>query len=187
MSEPVMADEDATSPAPRGRPRGTQFRRTSRTLADGREVIYFDDTPDAPPRTTVDRRPLGPRATAGHIRYDALVGDWVAIAGHRMNRTFLPPKDQCPLCPASRAPGSEIPDQDYDVVVFENRFPSYAPVTEPVPEVGVPFLAAPAGGRTEVVCFTSDHEASFATLSPHRVRTVIDVWADRTARAQRPR
>ena len=31
-----------------------------------------------------------------------------------------------------------------------------------------------------MVCFTSDHDASFATLSPHRVRTVIDVWADRT-------
>jgi UDPglucose--hexose-1-phosphate uridylyltransferase len=180
MSEPVIADVDGTSAAPRGGPRPAQFRRTPRTLADGRQVIYFDDTPDAAPRTTVDLRPLGPRATAGHIRYDALVGDWVAIAGHRMNRTFLPPKDQCPLCPASRAPGWEIPDQDYDVVLFENRFPSYAPVTEPLPEVAVRFQAAPAGGRTEVVCFTSDHDASFASLSPHRVRTVIDVWADRT-------
>ena len=157
------------------------LRRTSRALADGREIIYFDDTASAPTRDVADSRPLGPRATAGHIRYDALVGDWVAIAGHRMNRTFLPPKDQCPLCPSSRASGSEIPDRDYDVVVFENRFPSYAPVTEDVPQVAVGFHAARAGGRTEVVCFTSDHDASFTQLSPHRVRTVIDVWADRTA------
>ncbi len=35
-------------------------------------------------------------------------------------------------------------------------------------------------GRTEVVCFTSDHESTFAALSPQRVRTVVDVWADRT-------
>jgi len=31
-----------------------------------------------------------------------------------------------------------------------------------------------------VVCFTSDHDASFASLSPRRVRTVLEVWADRT-------
>jgi UDPglucose--hexose-1-phosphate uridylyltransferase len=32
-----------------------------------------------------------------------------------------------------------------------------------------------------VVCFTSDHNASFASLSPARVRTVLDALADRTA------
>ena len=39
----------------------------------------------------------------------------------------------------------------------------------------------PAMGRCEVVCFTSDHKASFASLSPRRVRTVLEAWADRTA------
>ena len=179
-----MTARTTATPAPRpagavGEPR-VPVRRTSRRLADGREIIYFDDTAAAPPRDAVDLRPLGDRASTGHIRFDALVGDWVAVAGHRMNRTFLPPKDQCPLCPAGRAPGSEIPDADYDVVVFENRFPSYGPVAEPVPSVPDPFRVAPAVGRTEVVCFTSDHEASFGTLPASRVRTVIDVWADRT-------
>jgi UDPglucose--hexose-1-phosphate uridylyltransferase len=32
-----------------------------------------------------------------------------------------------------------------------------------------------------VVCFTSDHEASFADLSLRRARTVVEAWADRTA------
>jgi UDPglucose--hexose-1-phosphate uridylyltransferase len=32
-----------------------------------------------------------------------------------------------------------------------------------------------------VVCFTSDPHASFATIGHRRARTVIDVWADRTA------
>jgi UDPglucose--hexose-1-phosphate uridylyltransferase len=46
---------------------------------------------------------------------------------------------------------------------------------------GNPLLAhAPALGRCEVVCFTSDHDASFSSLSPARARTVVDVWADRT-------
>ena len=105
------------------------LRRTSRLLADGREIIYFDDTPGAPERTVDDTRELGERAAAGHVRFDALVGDWVAVAGHRMNRTLLPPRESCPLCPTGRGPlPSEVPDSDYDVVVIENRFPSYAPV-----------------------------------------------------------
>ena len=157
-------------------------RRTSRALADGREIIYFDDSPDAPPRTVDDTRDLGARAAAGQMRYDALVGDWVAVAGHRMNRTLLPPRESCPLCPTGRGPlPTEVPDPDYDVVVLENRFPSYAPVAVDDAPGTAPFEHRPALGRTEVVCFTSDHDASFATLAPSRARTVVDVWADRTA------
>jgi UDPglucose--hexose-1-phosphate uridylyltransferase len=158
-------------------------RRTTRRLADGREIIYFDDTPAVPARTAADTRPLPARNAAGHLRHDALVGDWVAVADHRMNRTLLPPREECPLCPT--APGAsptEIPDADYDVVVLENRFPSYAPVASDTSPDPAPFEHRPAVGRTEVVCFTSDHDASFRSLPPHRVRTVIDVWADRTAR-----
>jgi UDPglucose--hexose-1-phosphate uridylyltransferase len=160
-----------------------RVRRTSRTLADGREIIYFDDSPDAPPREAVDGRPLGPRARAGQVRYDALVGDWVAIAGHRSNRTFLPPKDECPLCPTGTGTvPSEVPESSYDVVVFENRFPSYAPVSDFAPEDRSDLeRSGPALGRCEVVCFTSDHDSTFAELSPQRARTVIDAWADRTA------
>ena len=39
----------------------------------------------------------------------------------------------------------------------------------------------PGAGRCEVVCFTSDHDQSFAALSLGRVRTVVEAWADRTA------
>ncbi|HEV7194819.1 MAG TPA: galactose-1-phosphate uridylyltransferase, partial [Pedococcus sp.] len=170
------------------------YRRTTRTLADGREIIYFDDSPGAPPREAVDTRPLGQRAAAGQVRYDALVGDWVAVAGHRLNRTFLPPKDECPLCPTGTGSApSEVPESSYDDVVFENRFPSYAtptyagPSQAPasdgrIPLAGTPepFRTAPAQGRCEVVCFTSDHDSTFADLTPARARTVIDVWADRT-------
>ena len=76
----------------------------------------------------------------------------------------------------------EIPANDYDVVVFENRFPLLthpAPTTSPGTGESVP--GRPAAGRCEVVCFTSDHDATFADLDPGRVRTVIEAWADRTA------
>src|SRR3954467_10539272 len=151
---------------------GGRVRRTLDRLADGREIIYFDDTEPylsggrgravpAPP-------PLEPAVGGGsQRRFDVLTGEWVAIASHRNTRTFLPPANECPLCPTGRGVmPSEIPAPDYDVVVFENRFPSLSLDT--------------TGGRCEVVCFTADHETSFAHLSESRVRTVIEAWADRT-------
>ncbi|WP_153395508.1 galactose-1-phosphate uridylyltransferase [Ornithinicoccus halotolerans] len=161
-------------------------RRTRTTLADGRELFYFD-RPGAAPRKQADLtdpRPPDPVVPTSQMRQDPLTGDWVAMASHRMSRTHLPPADQCPLCPArpGRAPG-EIPATDYDVAVFENRFPSFAgPVAaaEPLDEQPL-WPVAPAGGRCEVVCFTSDHSASLGALPPDRIRTVVDAWADRTA------
>jgi UDPglucose--hexose-1-phosphate uridylyltransferase len=158
------------------------MKRTPTTLADGRPLIYFDERDDAV-RDAVDSRDLPPPPPASQLRYDPLLDEWVAIAAHRQARTFLPPSDECPLCPSTPRHKSEIPASDYDVVVFENRFPSFSDrlVAEDAGEI-TPFTPTRSGGgRCEVVCFTADHNASFATLSPQRVRTVLDALADRTA------
>jgi UDPglucose--hexose-1-phosphate uridylyltransferase len=97
--------------------------RTTSRLADGRELLYFDDEPGAD-RSQPDRRAIAAARTASEIRYDVLVDQWVVIAGHRQTRTHLPPTTQCPLCPSSPDRLTEIPASEYDVVVFENRFPS---------------------------------------------------------------
>lgn len=193
------------------------MQKTSTRLADGRELIYFDEQAGTV-RNTTDLRELPERATGSQLRYDAILDEWVAVASHRQTRTFLPPADQCPLCPSRDGRLSEVPASDYDVVVFENRFPSFATNTPaldpppgaaklgaaagpgaaapgapapgaPAPGVGGPdaagdgdlFATRPGVGRCEVVCFTSDHNASFATLPPERVRTVMAAWVDRTA------
>ncbi|KAA9154569.1 galactose-1-phosphate uridylyltransferase [Amycolatopsis acidicola] len=157
------------------------MNRTVRRLADGREIIYFDEEPRE--RTAVDTRDLPQVAAASEIRLDPLSGEWVAMAAHRQTRTYKPPADLCPLCPSRPGKPSEIPESEYDVVVFENRFPSFSQhVTgEPGSVDGLGLVpTAPGRGRCEVVCFTSDHNGSFAKLSPGRVRTVVDAWADRT-------
>jgi UDPglucose--hexose-1-phosphate uridylyltransferase len=157
-------------------------RITTRTLADGREIIYVDE-PGTPERVAQDQRPAEQRVRSGELRRDALVDDWVAVASHRSHRTFMPPKDECPLCPAGRGSvPSEIPEREYQVVVFENRFPSYAVEAVGVekPDSAGLFDVRPAVGRCEVVCFTSDHEASFKDLPVERIRTVVDTWAQRT-------
>jgi UDPglucose--hexose-1-phosphate uridylyltransferase len=139
-------------------------KKTSTRLADGRELIYYDLRDDTV-RDAVDRRPLERTVTTSEIRRDVLLGDSVAVASHRQGRTYHPPADECPLCPSQGERLSEIPDSSYDVVVFENRFPSLAGDS----------------GRCEVVCFTSDHDASFADLTEEQARLVLDAWTDRTS------
>jgi len=159
--------------------------RASITLADGRELIYFSDATHDPAglaeaAAVADRRELPAPPAPSELRYDPLVDEWVAIAAHRQTRTFLPPTDECPLCPSTPDRLTEVPAPDYDVAVFENRFPSFAGPPGQESAGPTPFTPVrPGAGRCEVVCFTADHNASFATLPPTRVRTVLDALADR--------
>lgn len=152
--------------------------RTRTRLADGRELIYFDESPGVD-RSAVDTRDLPAVEHHSQARFDALAGEWVAIAGHRQTRTYRPPADQCPLCPSTPGRASEIPAPDYDVVVFENRFPSFAGAGPAAEQTGL-FDAQPGNGRCEVVCFTAEHHATMSMLPPTRIRTVVEVWTDRT-------
>ncbi|WP_369165128.1 galactose-1-phosphate uridylyltransferase [Streptomyces sp. AFD10] len=140
------------------------MKKTVTTLADGRELIYYDVADDTV-RDAVDQRPLDAVSTSSEVRHDPLLGDAVAIASHRQARTYHPPADACPLCPTRDGRHSEIPEDHYDVAVFENRFPSLAGDS----------------GRCEVVCFTSDHDASFADLTEEQAALVLAAWTDRTA------
>ena len=166
-------------------------------LADGRELIYYDD-PETTlgPDRAVDARDLAPRPETATMRRDVLTGDWVSVAAARQNRAFLPPAHLDPLSPQTPTNPSEIPSL-YDVAVFENKSPSFGPA------LAVPHGDAPAGvdaprdlddlvapglgrtrtsvGRCEVVCFSPEHSGSFGSLSATRARTVIEAWADRTA------
>lgn len=189
-------------------------RKTATKMADGRDLFYFDDTEPyasgAATRRLDDPRPLPNRfapipdpdapddpsrakpVTGPQMRRDPLTGDWIPMASHRMNRTFLPPADANPLAPAR--PGAEyqdgeIPDTDYNVVVFENRFPSLMAVpgktSAEVPEYYVDgeelWPARPADGRCEVICFGPRIDQDLVEMGPGRMRTVIEAWADRTA------
>ncbi|ONH24552.1 galactose-1-phosphate uridylyltransferase [Pseudofrankia asymbiotica] len=204
-----MTADDAAAPG---------ATRTAVRLSDGRELIYFDDEPGRS-RGEPDRRGLAPVARPpSQLRHDPLTDEWVVIAAHRQGRTHLPAVADCPLCPSGPARETEVPE-DYDVAVFENRFPalglpavSLPPVDAPVVGVPVPvagaraagrpgpgeggpsasgrpgpggragpFAGRPGAGRCEVVCFTADHDTSFAALTARRAATVLAAWTDRTA------
>ena len=139
-------------------------------LADGRTIHYFDDQAgrfgDPPP----DRRTLASEPLRSELRHDALLDEWVVVATHRQTRTHLPAGPDCPLCPSTATSFTEVPASAYDVVVFENRFPSL-PAAAP---------GEPERGRCEVICYTSDHDASFAGLDDARLQTVADAWLARS-------
>ncbi len=115
------------------------------------------------------------------LRWNAHLGEWTMTSSVRMERTFLPPADFCPLCPT--LPGAfetEIPEPDFDLVVFENRFPS---LFDPAPEPAVPATplapVRPSHGRCEVVVYTPQHRGSFGELPLDRLFRLALVWQDR--------
>ena len=155
--------------------------RTDREMADGRTIRYYDSSPVA--HSAIDQRPAEAQPEIGQLRYDALLGEWVSMAAHRQGRIFLPPKDLCPICPTHGELLTEIPESTYEVVVFDNRSPSFRPPTSEWALPIVDSVSTPDGqsaGKCEVICFTPHHEGSFADLAPAQIRAVMEAWRDRT-------
>ncbi len=115
------------------------------------------------------------------LRWDPTLGEWVAYATHRQDRTFLPPAEYCPLCPTKQGGfPTEVPRESYDIVVFENKFPSFVPDAPEPEEPGSTLTpVAPGRGVCEVVLYSDEHGATLAGMSEKRIRNLIEVWADR--------
>lgn len=159
---------------------GTGAEPTRWTLADGRD-LYFFALPGHLPAPVRDLRPLGSDGLSPtELRFDRTTGQWVIIAASRQDRTYKPPPEHCPLCPGPTGLTSEIPAADYDVAVFENRFPSLAGAGAVEAPAGDGFVSAPGCGRCEVICFSGDHTGSFGALPVAHARLVVEAWRHRT-------
>jgi UDPglucose--hexose-1-phosphate uridylyltransferase len=145
---------------------------------DGRSVVLYADTPLSEPEEVPEPRG-GPVDARPHVRWHPFRGEWVAYAGHRQDRTFLPPPDYDPLAPTR--PGgepTELPPGDWQVAVFENRFPSLQ-LDAPAPESSI-VATGPGTGVCEVVVYTQEREGGLGDLSLARVGLLLEVWGDRT-------
>ncbi|MFZ4108126.1 MAG: galactose-1-phosphate uridylyltransferase [Candidatus Planktophila sp.] len=160
--------------------------RNNREMADGRTIRYYDTAGQT--RNAPDMRPVEVQPDIGELRLDPLVNEWVAMAAHRQGRIFLPPKELCPLCPTTGELLTEVPESDFEVVVFDNRSPSLRP---PSGDWALPDQVGPdtdlgtAAGKCEVICFTADHGKSFKDLTAKRVRILLEAWIDRTEELSR--
>lgn len=140
--------------------------REETTTPDGRRLWLYGRSEDV--AVPVDR--VGPWAppASSERRWNELRSEEVVYAAHRQRRTYLPDAAACPLCP-TRAGGrltTEIPRAAFEIAVFENRFPSFGGGSE---------------GAAEVVVYSDEHEASFATLHPARAEALMWVWRERRA------
>jgi len=155
--------------------RSKQVHKRTHVKRDERRLYLFGWQEHTLP-VTEDLEP-GP-APQPHLRWHPLRGEWVGYASHRQERTFKPPAEFCPLCPVQPGgfPG-EIPFADFEIAVFENRFPAFHPDAPPPPELPVP--TARAVGQCEVVVYSAAHTGNVAQLPRARRELLVRVWADR--------
>jgi UDPglucose--hexose-1-phosphate uridylyltransferase len=143
---------------------------------DGRNLILYsrrEITSDAAPSPGAEAVNANP-----HLRWHPLRGEWVTYAAHRQSRPFLPPADYNPLAPTTNPEfPTELPQGDYDLAVFDNRFPSLALGAHDAPESIVP--TAPGIGKCEVVVFSQDATTSLGRLPLETIDLLLQVWTDR--------
>jgi UDPglucose--hexose-1-phosphate uridylyltransferase len=147
------------------------------TKPDGRPLVLYaraplPDTFDAPSPSST------PHSPNAHLRWHPLRGEWVAYAGHRQHRTFLPPAEYNPLAVSTDPEHpTELPPGPWEIAVFENLFPTFAMSAHDPPELAVPTAAAL--GVCEVVVFTQDAQATLGSLPLAHLELLVSVWADR--------
>jgi UDPglucose--hexose-1-phosphate uridylyltransferase len=148
--------------------------------------------PDGRPLTLYGRAPLDPGMVAPspfaeplhanpHLRWHPLRGEWITYAAYRQGRTFQPPPQYNPLAVTTDpALPTEVPQGNWDIAVFDNRFPSLSMAAHDPPASIV--QTEPALGACEVVVFTQDPHACLATLPIDHLALLLQVWADRTVK-----
>jgi UDPglucose--hexose-1-phosphate uridylyltransferase len=143
---------------------------------DGRTVYLYGVEPHSYPALEEGE---GAPPAKSHLRWHPIRQEWVIYAAHRQGRTFLPPPEYDPLNPTK--PGgfpTDIPFEDFEIAVFENRFTSMSPrVFEPPTDLAVE--TALANGDCEVVVYTSAQSGNLGSLTQERRELLVKVWADR--------
>ena len=110
----------------------------------------------------------------------------MAISTKRQSRTYHPPKNYCPLCPTKDSKmKTEIPANDYDIVVFENKFPTFSKNPDRVNNKKLntgsdfPYRERKSKGICEVICYTPKHDLYLEDLPYQKITNLINVWRDR--------
>lgn len=147
--------------------------------SDGRELILYGRGPMRAGRSAPS--PSGDLPTERpHLRWHPLRGEWVTYAAYRQDRTFLPPPEYNPFA-VTTDPNhpTEVPQGDWDIAVFENRYPALHPSADQAPVIAN-VQTAPGRGRCEVVLFTQESRSSLGALPLDHIELLMDVWAERS-------
>lgn len=108
------------------------------------------------------------------FRYNPLIDDYTIVAGNRQSRPDMP-KDYCAFCPGS----GKVPD-DYDVLKYDNDWPSMKENPDDPYEIDSDlYHTKKAYGRCEVILYSPDHTASLWELPLPHIEKLVDLWQER--------
>ena len=157
---------------------GNDVYRRRHQKSDGRQVLLYGYEP--PTQQAVSNE-LMSEPSHSELRWHPFRKEWAIYAAGRQNRTFKPTTANDPLAPSSEngAP-TEIPFTDFELAVFDNRFPSLAPQETTTSATSIPNVIQSAGvGACEVVVYTPDSTGSLSTLTDARRQLLVHAWNDR--------
>ena len=153
--------------------RARSVYRRDHAKADGRALRIYGY---APHLGQAGEELLASASDQSEVRRDPMRGTYSLYAPHRQTRTFNPSAAADPLAPAGGAV-TEIPFSDFELAIFDNRFPSLKPGAPAGALTG--WAEGPATGRCEVVVYTSAAEGSLHTIGQDRRVLLLEALIDR--------
>ncbi|MGB0844293.1 MAG: galactose-1-phosphate uridylyltransferase [Alphaproteobacteria bacterium] len=143
------------------------------TKSDGRNLWLFSQQ-EREYIFTNDLPPLAQAATP-EKRWHPLREEYVFFNPGRNNRTLNPPPEYNPLAPVQidGFPG-EIPVTDFEIAVFDNRWPSLSMPVEDLEDGHTRSV-----GKCEVVVYSTQDHGSLADFSKDHLVMLLDVWSER--------
>lgn len=160
----------------KGGPRDSHIHRRTFIKADGRPLRlygYEAHTDEPLPQEG------GEVAKGGELRWHPLRREWNVYAPHRQNRTFKPSAADDPLAPSKPGgPATEIPFEDFELAIFENKFTSLHR-DAPTPQSVIGVESAVAKGHCDVVVYTPEQTGNLHTIGQAKRRLLLAAWNDR--------
>lgn len=167
MSEPVKLARSLGE--------GATYRRDHRK-ADGRMLHLYGRQPHVLPLQSESADEI---AQGGEVRHHPLRDEWNVYAAHRQNRTFKPSAADDPLAPTRPdGPETEIPFEDFELAIFENKFAAFHPSASDAAVLdGI--SSEPAKGACDVVVYAPDASGSLETVGQDRREVYLAALIDR--------
>lgn len=155
---------------------GQSVHRRHFVKRDGRDLFLYGYQPHT-------LKPLpqeaGAVAKGGELRHHPLRNEWNIYAPHRQNRTFKPSSADNPLAPSTiGGEPTEIPFEDFELAVFENKFTSlHVEAPQPTDIGGV--KRGRASGRCDVIVYGPKDFGNLYTIGQKKRRLLLSAWNDR--------
>ncbi|WP_379551995.1 galactose-1-phosphate uridylyltransferase [Qipengyuania sp. DGS5-3] len=155
---------------------GREVYRRSHKKADGRMLHLYGEQPHTSPLQSESADPI---AQGGELRHHPLRQEWNVYAAHRQNRTFKPAASDDPLAPTRPCgPETEIPFEDFELAIFENKFAAFHPSASNAAALeGI--ATEPAKGACDVVVYAPEAEGNLHSIGQDRRRVLIAALLDR--------